>query len=125
MLQNLSVPRWLIKLSIKTTRPHHLGECSALQQGAKARVRSHRCNQQIEDAKNLQKQLSYIPFNAQWSYLKRKEHLLGLHRNQLMNMSLFCISLPLGMLSLSGTAGHYKICHHTVIVVTHSALNMY
>ena len=28
-------------------------------------------------------------------------------------------------LSLLGTAGHYKICHHTVIVATHSALNMY
>ena len=37
---------------------HHLGECSAVQQGTKARLRSCKRNQQNEEAKNLQNQLS-------------------------------------------------------------------
>lgn len=37
---------------------HHLGECSAVQQGTKARLRSRKRNQQNEEAKNLQNQLS-------------------------------------------------------------------
>ena len=37
---------------------HHIGDCSALQQAAKAKLRSHKCNQQKEEANNLQNQLS-------------------------------------------------------------------
>ena len=37
---------------------HHLGECSAVQQGTKARLCSRKHNQQNEEAKNFQNQLS-------------------------------------------------------------------
>ena len=65
----------------------------------------------------------YLPSSDQWSFLKRKEHLLGLPCYQLKTMG--CVSLLLGMLSLFRMVGHYKICHHTVLVTIHSAMNMH
>ena len=104
---------------------HHLGECSAVQQGTKARLRSRKRNQQKEEAKNLQNQLS--------SSLQRSMEL-----SQEKGASAWLTSLPIDdhgfalhksafrdALSLSGMAGHYKIHHHTVLVAIHSALNMH
>ena len=48
--------RWYIDRIVN--QDHHLGECSAVQQGTKARLRSRKRNQQKEEAKNLQNQLS-------------------------------------------------------------------
>jgi len=81
-------------------------------------------NQQKE-AQNLQNQISSTVQHSMelsqekgasaWlTSLSIDEHGFALH-----------ISLPLRMLSLRYKAGHYKICHHTVLVATHSAFNMH
>ena len=91
---------------------HHLGECSAVQQGTKARLCSHECNQQKEEAKNLQNQLSSIlqcsmelsqekGASAWLTSLPVDDHGFALHKSAFRDA-----------LNLSGMAGHYKIHHH-------------
>ena len=97
---------------------HHLGECSAVQQGTKARLRSRKRNQQKEEAKNLQNQLS--------SSLQRSMEL-----SQEKGASAWLTSLPIDD---HGFALHksafrdalslrYGWSLHTVLVAIHSALN--
>ena len=91
---------------------HRLTECHALQQRTKARLCSHRRNQQKEEAKNLQDQ---VPSTLQCSMELSQEkgasawltsvpiddHGFALPQYQLMTTVFPCASLLLGMLSLS------------------------
>ena len=105
---------------------HLLGECHVVQQSIKARLRSEKHTQQKEEANNLQNQ---IP-----STLKRLTELsqekgasTWLTSLPIDDHGFACTSLHSGMLSPSGTAGHFRI-HPLMIIVpvaTHSVQSIH